>query len=113
IELAAHETPMVLCYRVSPLLYGIGRLVVKVPHIGLVNLVAGREVVPEHVGVRSAHAALASDLAALWLDDGRRTRMKADLREVRERLAAPGSYDRTAGRILDAIRSWSDPSANR
>lgn len=100
LEIAAHETPFVLCYRVSPVLYGIGRLVVRVPHIGLVNLIAGRGIVPEHVGMRSFHRALAADVADLIRNGARREKMVQDLREVRAKLQTPGSYDRAAKAVL-------------
>ncbi len=103
LEVAFHETPMVIAYRVSPILHAIGRLVVKVPHIGLANLVAGRGVVPEHVGSRLDPNALANDLERFWTNAEARTSCIEDLRQVREGLAAPGSYRRTAARILEIL----------
>ena len=41
------ELPTVLLYRVSPITYGIGKMVVNVSHVGLTNIVAGKEVIPE------------------------------------------------------------------
>ena len=41
------ELPTVLLYRVSPITYGIGKMVVNVTHVGLPNIVAGKEVIPE------------------------------------------------------------------
>ena len=47
LETAMMELPTVLLYRVSPITYGIGKMVVNVSHVGLPNIVAGKEVIPE------------------------------------------------------------------
>jgi lipid-A-disaccharide synthase len=100
LEIAAHGKPFVLGYRVSPLTYLLGRLLIAVPHIGLVNLVAGRRVVPEHVGVRSFASAMASDLITLLSDPAAREAQAAGLREVGLALHRPGSYRRAAEALL-------------
>ena len=99
IELALWRRPMVLAYQVSALLWIIGRRVVKVPFIGLVNLIAGRRVVPEHVGNKLNPGAIAADLDRL-LDDGPdRTAMLGGLDEVVAKLGPPGGYARAAAAI--------------
>ena len=109
LEVAFHETPMVIAYRVSPILHAIGRMVVKVPHIGLANLVAGEEVVPEHVGSRLAPRALADDLERFWTDASARAACVEGLRRVRMSLSEPGSYRRTAARILEELGRRAPP----
>ena len=103
LELAAHGVPMVIAYRVSPILYGIGRVVVKVDHIGLVNLIAGRGIVPEHIGTGSLKRVLVDDLLSIRTDVRRRMEMIAAMSEVRSRLNDPGSYERAAARIAEFI----------
>lgn len=103
LEIAAHGTPFVLGYRVSPVMYGLGRMLVSVDHIGLVNLVAGRALVPEHVGVRSFAAAAARDLHRLWTDDEARKTQVAGLLEVRDKLETEGSYERAAAAVADRL----------
>ncbi len=103
LEMAAHLVPFVIGYRVSPVLYALGRLLISVPHIGLVNLVAGRGLVPEHVGVRSFAAAAARDLHRLLSDPSAREAQVEGLRAVRARLDRPGSYDRAAEAIVPLI----------
>ena len=49
LQAAIHGTPMVIIYKVSPISFWVGRALVRVPHIGLVNLVAGEQLVPEFV----------------------------------------------------------------
>ena len=103
LEIAAHGTPFVLGYRVSPVMYALGRMLVSVPHIGLVNLVAQRSLVPEHVGVRSFANAAADDLQRLWTDPETREAQVTGLAEVRDKLASEGSYDRAAASIVDLL----------
>ena len=47
LEAAIAGVPMIVIYRVSPLSYLLGRIMIRVTHISLVNLIAGREIVPE------------------------------------------------------------------
>ena len=49
LQAAIHGTPMVIIYKVSPMSFWLGRALVRVPNIGLVNLVAGEPLVPELV----------------------------------------------------------------
>ena len=103
LELAGMGTPFVIGYRVSPVLYLFGRLVLTVKHIGLVNLVAEKPLVPEHVGVRSFAAAAARDLQRLWTKEDMRRRQIQGLEEVRRRLSGGGSYRRAAEEIVRFI----------
>ena len=69
LETAIVGVPMVIVYKVSSISYWVGRMVIKVPHIGLVNLVAGEEVVPELVQGEVIPHRLASEALRL-LEDG-------------------------------------------
>lgn len=100
LELAAAKTPFVIGYRVSPVLYGLGRLVVKVPHIGLVNLVAGSRIVPEHVGVRSFAQAAAVDLHRLWSDREAYKSEQAALHAVANSLETEDAYAAAAEAVI-------------
>jgi lipid-A-disaccharide synthase len=99
LEIAASLRPFVVGYRVSPVFYAVARSVIRVGHIGLVNLVAGETVVPEHVGCRPLAARLAADAARLWTDAAYRESQLAGLRAVRARLDARGAYAHAADEI--------------
>jgi lipid-A-disaccharide synthase len=96
IQTALHGRPMVIVYRLSPATYAIGRRLVRVPHVGMVNLVAGREVVPELIQSALTPAAIAREAVSLLTDHSRADRMRRDLAEVRERLGGSGASERTA-----------------
>ncbi len=96
LETALFGTPHAIVYRVGWLNHAIASRVVKLSHIGLPNIVAGREVAPEFVQRAFRAEAVAATLAR-WLDDpAEAARQRSALAEVRERLGGPGASRRVA-----------------
>ena len=91
---------MVIVYRLSPLTYALGRPFVKVDTFGMVNLIAGRRIVPELIQDDFTPERVAGEALALLNDRGRAEQMRADLRDVRTRLGAPGASGRAAAAVL-------------
>ncbi|MBZ5724426.1 MAG: lipid-A-disaccharide synthase [Acidobacteriia bacterium] len=87
VEAALLGTPMVTFYKVTPPSWLAGKLLVRVPFYSMVNLIAGRAVVPELMQGQMTGEALAREARRLLADEGARTRMKAGLGEVREKLS--------------------------
>ncbi|MFO7588264.1 MAG: lipid-A-disaccharide synthase [Gemmatimonadota bacterium] len=108
LQLALADVPMVVGYRVNPLTFAFARRLIRVEHIALVNLVAGREVVPERIQGSMTATKLADAVRPLLdLDSAERARVRAGLAEVRSRLGEPGAAARVAGsaaRILEGRR---------
>jgi len=104
LEAAVAGCPMVVAYRTNALTYAIARRLVKIPHIGLVNVVAGREVAPEFVQDALTPARVADALEPL-LDEQhpRRASMLADLAAVRAQLGTPGAARRVAQMASDLV----------
>lgn len=100
LETACFGTPLAIVYRISRLSYEIGKRLVKLPHIGLVNVVAGRKIAPEFVQNAFTPEAAAAALQPLLTDPSARERMSAELLQVRERLGTPGASERTAQMAL-------------
>lgn len=97
LEAAVADCPLVVAYRTNPVTYAAARRVLKIRHIGLVNVVAGREIVPEFVqGALEPRAVAAALLPLLEPGSPERARMRADLRSVREALGTPGASRRVA-----------------
>jgi lipid-A-disaccharide synthase len=96
LETALLKKPMVILYKVSLLTYLIGRLMIQVPCIGLANIVAGKQVVPELIQGQANPERLAREAVALLNDKTRMDAMERDLGTVRERLGTPGASKRVA-----------------
>jgi lipid-A-disaccharide synthase len=103
LEAAILETPMVIVYRVSFLSYWIGRMVIRVPFIGLVNLVAGEEVVPELVQGDVTPERLAQEALDILEHDDKRRNMVRKLQALREMLGQGSASERTARIALEMI----------
>jgi len=96
LELAILGIPMVAAYRISPRTYRLGRLLISLPHMTLVNLVAGRQVVPELIQDEVTAENIATLIATFLSDDRVRRKMRRQLCVVKGRLGRPGAADRTA-----------------
>jgi lipid-A-disaccharide synthase len=104
LEAALADLPHVIAYRMHPLTYAVAARVVRVPHVGLVNLILGRRVVPELLQQAVRPALLAQALRPLLDRDGRAARaQRAAFVEVRERLGAPGVARRVAQLGLELV----------
>ena len=113
LETALLGTPMVITYRTSPLTYAIGKRVVKVKWIGMVNLVAGREVCPEKIQHEATPGALADAAAPLLTDTPLRRKMLEGLAEVRAALLPDDEGRRPAACILDLLDKPVNPASVR
>jgi len=104
VQAALHGRPMVIVYRLSPLTYHLGRRFVKVDTYGMVNLIAGRRIVPELIQDGFTPETVADEAVSLLTDGARATAMRAALGEVRARLGEPGASRRAAAAILAVAR---------
>lgn len=100
IETACFATPMFVVYKTSWLTYLIGRLLVRVRNIGMVNIVAGREIVPEFVQYGASVKRLVQAAVTLLGDEARLSQMKEELSKVKNMLGEVGASRKVANRIL-------------
>jgi lipid-A-disaccharide synthase len=104
LEAAVAGLPHVIGYRTSAITYAIARRVVKIPHIGLVNVVAHREVSREFVQDALVPSVVADALLPLLdTDNPQRAIAEQGLEEVRGMLGTPGAATRVAGMIRDMV----------
>lgn len=103
VQTALHDTPMVVVYRVSPLTYEIGKRLVRVDSIAMVNLIAGDKIVPELIQEAFTPDAVAREAVSLLTDPDRAARQRAGFARVRERLGGSGASQRAAHAILDIV----------
>lgn len=99
LEAALCGLPSVIVYRTSALNAFIARLVINIPNIGLPNIVAGRQILPELLQENFTPAKLAAAAAELLVPE-RRPQLDADLAYMKRRLGEPGAVERVAQLIL-------------
>lgn len=101
VQAALHGRPMVVVYRLSPLTYKLGKPFLLVEHVAMVNLIAGRRIVPELIQENCTAENIAIETLKLltnreWADDTRRA-----LADVRAKLGGPGASGRAAEAVLE------------
>ncbi len=105
IETALLGTPMVVVYRVTEPSWWLGRLLVRTPFYSMVNLVAGRRVVPELIQDAFTAARVADEIRLLLRDYTARNAIRAGLAEVARKLTAVADpLGRAADRALEMLK---------
>jgi len=100
LQAAVVGTPMVLTYRTAGLTYWLARLLVRIPWIGLANIVAGRTIVRELIQRDATPERLSAEVARLLTDPQAASAMRTELRGVRDALGTPGASRRAAEVVL-------------
>ena len=102
LECAVLGTPVVVMYKLSRANYWLGRLVVKIPHFALINIVAGKEVVPELIQSAVNPERIAEETRKL-LEPSNHARVVGELAAVRSKLGDAGAARRAAETIMSVI----------
>jgi len=111
LEVACFLTPLVVVYKTSHLLWLLSRRFLHIDHVSLVNIIAGKEVVPEMLQYDMRPELIAEKAAELCRDGEIRETMLKELGKVRERLGEPGASARAAKIVCDVVRSGGDAPA--
>lgn len=101
LEASLMLRPLVVVYRVAPLTYLVARLLVKVAHVAIVNLLAGRRIVPELIQGAMTPKRIVAEVRRLLDDPTARATQLRDLAAVREGLGAKGASARAAEAVLE------------
>ena len=104
VETALLDVPMVVVYRVTPLTALLAKPLVRTPFFSMVNLIAGKRVVPELIQSDFTAERVSMEVLQLLRDPLARRHMRESMAEVRNRLGPPGAVDRAADAILDLVR---------
>lgn len=99
IETALQHCPMVILYKTSALTYIIGKLLVDLPYLGMVNIVAGRQICPEAIQSEATPEALSNTLSHLHHHPDQLEVMRRDLQDVATKL----DRGRAAANVADII----------
>lgn len=104
LEAAILGKPMVIVYKVSRLSYWVGRALIRVKHIGLVNLIAGRQIAKELIQDEVDPKKIAKEALRLLKDPVLYAKTIEALAEVRQTLGEPGAADRAARIVLSLLQ---------
>jgi lipid-A-disaccharide synthase len=96
LEAAMAGVPTVIAYKVSPVSYRLGRMLIRVPHIGLANLIAGKEIVPELVQGEASAENIAETVLRMLRDPKALAECRQALLKLRHELGGPGASGRVA-----------------
>ena len=113
VEAALIGNPFVVVYRVSWLTYAVAKRVVKVPHVAMANLIAGKRVVPELIQNDFTAAKIVQQMEPLLPDGAPRESMMKELKAIRGLLnscqaeESGGAIERVAAITLDELQAAS------
>jgi lipid-A-disaccharide synthase len=102
LETALIGTPQVIVYRMSPISYAIAKSLVKLPHAGLPNIVAEREVVPELIQDEATPQKMADEVLSM-LEGTKREAILEGYDEIKRNLGRGGATDRVAKAVYNTI----------
>ncbi|BBB91569.1 MAG TPA: lipid-A-disaccharide synthase [Methylomusa anaerophila] len=105
LEASLMGLPSIIIYKLVPLTYYLGRLMIKIPYIGLPNIIAGRKIMPELIQGDANVDNIAREAIRFLTDPAVRAAAGADLAEVKNKLGQTGAVHRVAELILEVARN--------
>ena len=112
LETAILETPMLIIYKTSWLTWMIGKSLLKIHYIGLVNIIADKMVVPEILQDEATGLKISEECKAILYDDEKRKNIQFELRRVKSKLGEPGASDNAGAKILEFLNQNGDQNSN-
>jgi len=104
LEAALLGCPMVIVYKLNWITYWLARVLVKIKLYGLINIVAGEEVVTELIQGKATVKNITKEVVMFLNDSEKRENLRSRLLQVRKSLGDPGVLDRVAERMIEFIR---------
>jgi lipid-A-disaccharide synthase len=101
LEVALLGIPMVVCYRVTPFTYFLGRHLVKTRFIAMPNILAGEEIIPELLQEKVTGELLAAEAMRIFSDKGYAEAMRRNLGRILPQLGEPGVLRRVADAVYE------------
>ncbi len=105
LEAALMQCPMVVIYKVAFLTYLIGRIVIKVPYLGMVNIVAGTSLCPEFIQYNARPGAIASAMKPLIQESVERKRVITGFQQVANALGTGDCENQAADIVLKELET--------
>jgi lipid-A-disaccharide synthase len=113
LEAALVSIPFVILYKTAWSTFFLGRWLIQIPYIGLVNVVAGRKIVPEFIQHEIRAETIAQEAAYLLEHQDLREKMILDLKEVQSKLGPPGAARRAAEAVLEFLGQTAQEAVTR
>jgi len=104
IEAAIMGAPMIVVYRVSPLTYLLGKMLIKIKNIGMVNIIAGKTVVPELIQKDVTPEKITSAVVQILENPSKQEEIKKELSSLKEKIGNPGASFRAAQIIMSLLQ---------
>jgi lipid-A-disaccharide synthase len=104
VEAAIMGAPMIVVYRVSPFTYLLGKMLIKVKNIGMVNIIAGKTVVPELIQKDVTPEKITSAVIQILNNPFKQEEMKKELSSLKEKIGNPGASFRAAQIIISLLQ---------
>lgn len=104
LETGYLETPMIVLYKISPLTYFIGRFMVKIERIALVNIVMGKTVVPELIQRQANPKDVSKEMDRYLTDQNYYMAVRNELKNIPKVLGIPGTAERAAREIINYLK---------
>ena len=108
LETAILETPMLIIYKTSWLTWMIGKSLLKIHYIGLVNIIADKMVVPEILQDEATGLKIFEECKKILYDQDKRKNIQFELRRVKAKLGEPGASDNAGAKILEILNQKED-----
>jgi lipid-A-disaccharide synthase len=105
LEAACFGLPYLLVYKVNPVTYVVGKAVVRIKHLGIVNILAGETVVKEMIQDDYTPEKLAEELLRLLRDEPARDALSARLTQIVATLGHGGAYGRAAAAVASQLNA--------
>ena len=105
LETAISMKPFVIVYKTAASTYFLGKRLIQIPYIGLVNVLAGEKIVPEFIQQDATGKNIAAECEKFIADPAARAAMLEAIGKVRNSLGAPGASRRAAGEIFDLLKT--------
>jgi len=103
LETAILEKPMLIIYKVSSLTWLAGKILVRIPNVGLVNIIAGERIIPEFIQFNATPQNIAAEAISLLSSPQKLNEMKTRLKTVKGKLGEAQASKRTAKIILETL----------
>ena len=101
VEAAIFETPVIIVYKMAVLSWWLSKIFIKVPYAGMVNIIAGKKIMPELLQGKFTAKYLKETVQDIFYDEKKLSEMKEDLRKVKKTLKGKGASHNAAEKILE------------